>query len=224
MTSATTSAAPPDATGRIVAAASRCFATKGYSGTTIADIEVAAGYSPRAGGLYRHFGSKQAILEAVIDAAVADNEAVFASITPPPEPVTPASAAEFIVRNGLRQLDRQAELMNIVFRDLDQFPHLVAKVRDGLANATMMLARTLEHLATEPIDADALAAVAVGPTIDFKIKQHMLGFTPLGITEERFVAAWVVSFSHLFAGVNRVAESPPDTPAPKRRRQGKVST
>jgi AcrR family transcriptional regulator len=200
-TPAVASAAGQDSpAGRIVAAASRCFATKGYSGTTIADIEREAGYSPRAGGIYRHFASKQVLLEAVIDAAVTDNEAVFATVEPPPEPVTPASAAEFVVRNGLRQLDRQAELMNIVFRDLDQFPHLVAKVRDGLANATVMLARLFDSLAPEPIDSDALAAVAVGPTIDFKIKQHMLGFTPLGITEDRFVAAWVTAFTPFFEG------------------------
>ena len=106
--------------------------------------------------------------------------------------------------------------MNIVFRDLDQFPDLVAKVRDGLANATMMLALLLNAIASEPIDADALAAVAVGPTIDFKIKQHMLGFTPLGITEERFVAAWVKSFSHLFDGVGQVAHQPASAPSPAR--------
>jgi AcrR family transcriptional regulator len=195
--------APPLPIDRIVAAASRCFATKGYAGTTIADIEEAAGYSPRAGGMYRHFASKHAILEAVIDAAVADNEAVFNAIEAPPEPHTPARIAEFLVRNGLAQLDRQAELMNIVFRDLDQFPHLLARVRGGLANATVMLARLIESLSDEPIDADAIAAVAVGPTIEFKIKQHMLGFTPLDISEERFVAAWVKAFTPFFEGINR---------------------
>jgi hypothetical protein len=54
--------------------------------------------------------------------------------------------------------------------------------------------------ANPAIDAEALAVVAVGPTIDFKIKQHMLGFTPLGISEERFIAAWVKIFTPLYAG------------------------
>jgi AcrR family transcriptional regulator len=188
---------------RIVRAASRCFASKGYAGTTITDIELDAGYSPRAGGIYRHFPSKRAILEAVIDAAVAGNEAMIdemrssaapSSVTMPPEHI-----AELIVRRALAELDRQAELFLIVFRDLDQFPDLLAKVRDGLANATIALARGLA--ASNPaLDAEALAVVAVGPTIDFKIKQHMLGFTPLGISEERFIAAWVKIFTPLYAG------------------------
>ena len=205
--------APAD---RIVAAASHCFATKGYAGTTIADIEREAGYSPRAGGIYRHFASKKALLEAVIDLAVAENDAFFATTEVPSQPLTAEQAAEFVVRNGLSQLDRQAELMNIVFRDLDQFPHLLATVRDGLASATVLLARLLESLSPGPIDAEALAAVAVGPTIDFKIKQHMLGFTPLDISEERFVAAWVTAFAPLFAGINPA----PATDTSKKKRGG----
>ena len=176
---------------------------KGYAGTTVSDIEVEAGYSPRAGGIYRHFPSKRAILEAVIDTAVAGNEAMIDEMrdaaVPPGVTVPPEKIAEFIVRRALSELDRQAELFQIVFRDLDQFPDLIAKVRDGLANATVALARGLA--ASNPgIDAEALAVVAVGPTIDFKIKQHMLGFTPLGISEERFIVAWVKIFTPLYAG------------------------
>lgn len=194
---------PGPAATRIVEAASRCFARKGYAGTTIADIEREAGYSPRAGGIYRHFPSKRAILEAVIDHAVAGNEVMIdemrTSVPPPGVEITPEVIAEFVVRRALSELDKQAELFQIVFRDLDQFPDLLAKVRDGLANATVALARGLA--ASNPgIDAEALAVVAVGPTIDFKIKQFMLGFTPLGISEERFIAAWVTMFSPLYGG------------------------
>jgi AcrR family transcriptional regulator len=200
MPATTTHESPTD---RIIRAASRCFAKKGYAGTTITDIEADAGYSPRAGGIYRHFPSKRAVLEAVIDAAVQGNEAMIdemRTVTPTPGiRIPPEQIAEFIVRRALSELDKQAELFKIVFRDLDQFPDLVAKVRDGLANATVTLARGLA--ASNPnIDAEALAVVAVGPTIDFKIKQHMLGFTPLGISEERFIAAWVQMFKPLYGG------------------------
>jgi AcrR family transcriptional regulator len=189
---------------RIVAAAARCFARKGYAGTTIAEIERDAGYSPRAGGVYRHFASKRTILEAVIDTAIAGNEAMIEEMRTSASvastlPTSPSELAEMIVRRALAELDRQAELFQIVFRDLDQFPELLAKVSNGLSNATRVLAHGLA--ASNPsIDAEALAVVAVGPTIDFKLKQHMLGFTPLGISEDRFVAAWVTMFTPLYAG------------------------
>lgn len=64
----------------------RCCATsdpsgsaKGYSATTIADIEAASGLTPGAGGTYRHFGSKREILHAAIDAALAQSDAILIS-------------------------------------------------------------------------------------------------------------------------------------------------
>src|SRR4051794_41495878 len=39
------------------------FGRQGYHATTIAQIEAAAGLSAGAGGLYRHFKSKRAVLE-----------------------------------------------------------------------------------------------------------------------------------------------------------------
>src|SRR5438105_11765519 len=52
---------------RIVAAALRLFAEHGYRGTSVGDIEAAAGLSPRSGALYKHFPSKAAVLEAAME-------------------------------------------------------------------------------------------------------------------------------------------------------------
>jgi len=43
------------------------FSNNGFNETTIGDIEAAAGLKPRAGGFYRHFESKQAVLFESID-------------------------------------------------------------------------------------------------------------------------------------------------------------
>ncbi len=49
-------------------AALKLFATNGYRGTSIGDIEKAVGLAPRAGGFYRHFSSKDEILMQAMDA------------------------------------------------------------------------------------------------------------------------------------------------------------
>ncbi|MET0693151.1 MAG: helix-turn-helix domain-containing protein, partial [Propionibacteriaceae bacterium] len=49
---------------RIRTEALRLFADRGYAGTTITDIERAAGLSPGSGSVYRHYPTKRAILEA----------------------------------------------------------------------------------------------------------------------------------------------------------------
>src|SRR5436190_21788273 len=51
----------------LIDAALTLFANEGYRGTTIRKIEEAAGLTPGAGGLYRHFASKEALLLAAVD-------------------------------------------------------------------------------------------------------------------------------------------------------------
>jgi len=48
------------------------FATKGFTNTTVGDIEQAAGLTPRAGGFYRHFPSKMSILESIVEETETD--------------------------------------------------------------------------------------------------------------------------------------------------------
>src|SRR5688500_11763701 len=61
---------------RIVTEAIRLFAANGFRGTTVGDIEAAAGLAPRAGGLYRHFRSKDEVLSAAIDRHVHEMEQI----------------------------------------------------------------------------------------------------------------------------------------------------
>src|SRR3712207_191254 len=64
MAASTPSASTRD---RIVDEAVRLFARQGYAGTSVAEIEEAAGLTPGAGGLYHHFKSKAAVLEVGIE-------------------------------------------------------------------------------------------------------------------------------------------------------------
>src|SRR4051812_5041837 len=55
---------------RLMDVAMRLFATNGFAGTTVGDIEHEAGLTRRGGGFYRHFRSKTEILTAGIDAHI----------------------------------------------------------------------------------------------------------------------------------------------------------
>src|SRR6185436_17801747 len=59
---------------RIVSEAIRLFAARGYRGTTVGEIEAAAGLVPRSGGLYKHFRSKEEVLSAAIERHVREME------------------------------------------------------------------------------------------------------------------------------------------------------
>jgi len=55
--------------GRIVASASRLLRERGLAGASVGDVMKAAGMTH--GGFYKHFESKEALIEAAIDAAFA---------------------------------------------------------------------------------------------------------------------------------------------------------
>src|SRR5215218_9307673 len=61
---------------RIVDEGLRLFAENGFQGTTVGEIERRAGLTPRAGALYKHFPSKEAVLEAAFERHVAELEAI----------------------------------------------------------------------------------------------------------------------------------------------------
>ena len=164
----------------------RCFAAKGFSATTMADIEAAAGFVPRTGGTYRHFRSKEAILTAAIDAALAENDDVLA-----PVPTTLEGAA----RDGLAQLDRQRDLMRVLFRDLDQFPELMRRVAERLVKGPYRLVAERTAAVAPNVDAAAVAALMVGGLVNYKVIETIVGERPGGVDEERLVAAW----AHLYA-------------------------
>jgi AcrR family transcriptional regulator len=52
---------------RIVDAAMQLFSQHGYRGTSVAQIEAAAGLTPGSGGLYHHFRAKEEVLTAGIE-------------------------------------------------------------------------------------------------------------------------------------------------------------
>jgi len=94
-----------DTRSRVLAAALRCFSQRGFSGTSLADIESEAGLSPGAGSTYRHFPSKRAMLEAAVADALtrADEVAVI-------EPRSLEEAA----RLALDSMDQIQDLTRIV--------------------------------------------------------------------------------------------------------------
>jgi AcrR family transcriptional regulator len=78
--------APVSTRERLVTEAMRLFSAKGFEATSVSQIEAAAGLAAGSGALYRHFKSKDALLDAGIDRqldrrrAMRDIRALFAGL------------------------------------------------------------------------------------------------------------------------------------------------
>lgn len=177
---------------RIVAAALRCFSRRGFAGTSLADIEAEAGLSVGAGSTYRYFRSKQAMLEAAVDAALAQGDALSVA--------TPVSL-EDAARLALAAMDALQDLTRIVLRDLDQFPELLTPVVDRLLDGpTRAVARQLAA-AAPGIDGDAIATLLIGGLVNVKVLEAIAGRRPAAIDEDRLVKAWTQLYECVVAGV-----------------------
>ncbi|MGW4641093.1 TetR/AcrR family transcriptional regulator [Sphaerisporangium sp. NPDC004334] len=194
---------------RIIDESLRLFAERGYSATSVAEIEAASGLSPGAGGLYRHFRSKYEVLAAAINEhaartrsqvteALVEVEAVGTSI-----PIE--ERLDRLCRAGLAKVRDESRLTRVFFRDLSQFPELVAVVREGLLqpmfDAITTWFRTQPEYADADLDWPAIGAVLGGAVVHYRLFQETVGEPPGRADRDRFVASWVrLSLGLLSAG------------------------
>ncbi len=178
---------------RIVTEAMRLFAEQGFLGTTVGEIEAAAGLAPRAGGLYKHFRSKEEVLEAGIDRQVTDLEAIRPVLGMLPLGDVRAELT-LAGRWALRLLADEQPLMKIVQKDGDRFPELVAEVHEriiarGQREATGLIARMFASAGVDESETAALGAVALGSLVGYRVEEAMFG--PRPVNADDFLETWV---------------------------------
>jgi AcrR family transcriptional regulator len=179
---------------RVLAAAMQLFSERGFAGTTITQIERAAGLSPGSGGLYRHFPSKRAILEAGVASSIASNAGLVSLITDADRLASLPLRDRLLTlaRAGLRRLEEEGDLNRLVMRDLSQFPDLLAQVgQDDIGRIFRAFAGWLQAQPDVAADRDweAIATVLMGAVTHFWIMCEIFGEHPAGIDEDRYLTA-----------------------------------
>ncbi len=187
----------PSTRERIVSESLRLFADRGYTATSVAEIEAAAGLSPGAGGLYRHFRSKEEVLSSAIREHIERTRRQISDV------LVQAAAYEerplevrlrMTCQAGLAKMREEQDLIRVLFRDLDQFPNLVAEMREGIVNplydgiATWLAAQPEFEGARE--DWPAIASILGGAVVNYWLANESMYEPPTRIDEKRFVESW----------------------------------
>lgn len=187
----------PSTRERIVSESLRLFADRGYTATSVAEIEAAAGLSPGAGGLYRHFRSKEEVLASAIREHIERTRRQISDV------LVQAAAYEerplearlrMTCQAGLAKMREEQDLIRVLFRDLDQFPNLVAEMREGIVNplydgiATWLAAQPEFEGARE--DWPAIASILGGAVVNYWLANESMYEPPTRIDEKRFVESW----------------------------------
>ena len=189
---------------RIVTEAIRLFAVNGFTGTTVGDIEQAAGLAPRAGGLYKHFRSKEAVLSAAIDRHVREMERIRARFDGRSLGNVRAELT-LAARWAVAELRAEQLLMKVVQKDGDRFPEVVAEVHEriigpGHAQAADMFTRVFAEAGIEDRDPRAFAAAALGALVGYVLEQTMFDALPGSVSEDEFIDAWVDTWETFVRG------------------------
>ncbi len=188
---------------RIVDEAMLLFSQHGYSATSIAKIEAAAGLTPGAGGIYHHFASKEAVLAAGIErqlarlGALREIRNVLGSLGDVKAELT------LTARYVLAELDRESELLRILASDVRNRPQLLTSAVDQLVSSTFTgFAAWVGERAEREIDteeASAIAALGLGSLLSSRLLRDVLGI-PAQVEDERLVDTWVAMMSAALAG------------------------
>lgn len=178
----------------------RLFAERGFRATTVGDIEAAAGLQPRRGALYNHFQSKQALLEAAVEAQMA----VVAQANSEIAQLSGGDVRSEMMEMGrwFLTISRELEqIVRIIEKDGDRLPKLRETVRATLIEAGHRAVETTlkGHLKglDLAVDTEALAAVVMGPLANQRRVMWTFGSPPLGVDDERLLHTWSETFAAL---------------------------
>jgi AcrR family transcriptional regulator len=113
----------------------RLFGERGFKGTSVTQIETAAGLAPGAGGIYHHFSSKNALLAAGIErhvnriSALSDIRRLFSGLGD--------LRMELVVigRYVLSELESEQDLLRVMV--LESRNPLVEEALNGLVDSTL---------------------------------------------------------------------------------------
>lgn len=173
----------------------RLFAERGYEAVSVADIQVAAGLTPGSGALYKHFPSKQAVLEAGIDRFIREGRRAIGEL---PEPAD--GGLEDVLRTVgdavLRTLAEDRAALRVVWRDLPAFPELSRRfVEERLQEGFRQLGRWIADLSARGLvrveDPEATASVLLGSLAFFRLMEAVFGEPPGPVDDARILDAWV---------------------------------
>jgi AcrR family transcriptional regulator len=179
---------------RIVDEAMRLFSEHGYTATSIAKIEAAAGLTPGAGGVYHHFASKEAVLAAGIERQLArlgslrEIRQVLGSLGDLKAELT------LTARYILAELDSESELLRILASEARNRPQLLRSAVDQLVNSTFngfaaWIADGTERSIPDE-QAAAIAALGLGSLLSSRLLRDVLG-VPTQVDDETLVDTWV---------------------------------
>jgi AcrR family transcriptional regulator len=165
---------------RILDAAMDVFAEEGFRGATISEVERRVGLAAGTGSLYRHFPSKEALLQAAVEREVTrlrgEMAQARATLALPDDPRERSAQIYQQILHDLRGFER---LFRLMINEGDRVPEL----RQAIWSAVQRPIRQ------PPQHEDVVEAIAMAALGGYHLFSMMQGRPFNGVSEELFVHA-----------------------------------
>lgn len=183
---------------RLINEGMRLFAEQGFHATSVGEIEAAAGLQPRRGALYKHFSTKQALLEAAVrtrlgsaaKGAVEIGGLDFNAIARD-DPNLLRSILTGLARWFLDEMDTMKDLTLLLEHDGRRLPDLTDEVKRAAVDLSYRTAaRLIAETSAEGVDSEAIAVVLLGSLVALRRTTWTFGSPPLEVDDDRAITAW----------------------------------
>lgn len=185
--------APVSTRERLVTEAMRLFSAKGFEATSVSQIEAAAGLAAGSGALYRHFKSKDALLDAGIDRqldrrhAMHDIRALFAGLGDLHAELT------VLGRYLLSVIDEEIQLLQIAARtpagQSTRLDTAYAALIDGL-NAELADWITAWTPNLTPHRRKVLAALGINSILGSRVATTLFHQPAARVPDDQYLSEW----------------------------------
>lgn len=147
---------------RILGAAMRLFARKGYDGTTTRDLAAAAGVAE--GTLFRHFANKKAIL---VEVATSGWVEILTDLLTELSEMGSYKAVAQVMRRRMLRMHENHDLMRVCFMEAQFHPDLQERIQTEVIEKMTDVAEAFFQTAMErgiyrPMDTKIVARVFLG--------------------------------------------------------------
>lgn len=176
----------------------RLFARNGFHATTVGDIEAAAGLQPRRGALYKHFPSKQGLLDEAVRrhvdraaAGAAQISAVDLAAVVGDDRDVRRHLVHGLGRWFLDEMDDMRDLTRVLEHDGDRMDDVTREVKRDIVDLSYRTAVALiAAVAPDARDPDAVAVVLLGALVAIRRTTWTFGTPPAGVDDERALSSW----------------------------------
>ncbi|MDQ6696323.1 MAG: TetR/AcrR family transcriptional regulator [Actinomycetota bacterium] len=191
-------AEPAPTRQRLLVEGMRLFAERGFRATAVGDIEAAAGLQPRRGALYKHYASKQALLDAAVrdhlDRAAAGAtqiSEVHRTFAPRNERSQLWPIVWGLGRWFLEEMDRLKDLTRVLEHEGQRMVDLTIEIKHDIVDLSYRTAADLiAAIAPDTHDPAATAVLVLGPLVALRRTAWTFGAPPLDIDDDRALEAW----------------------------------